>query len=81
MSGTIKLIAPYWADADTRGSGQVFYRQTTDPSLLVRATREIRTALHLSQNVTITNLLIATWRDVDHYYYRNSNKVKQQMQF
>ena len=44
LSGTNKIIAPYWADVDTRGSGQVFYRQTADPSLLARATSEIRTA-------------------------------------
>ena len=40
LNGTDKIIAPYWADVDTRGTGQVFYRQTTDPSLLARATSE-----------------------------------------
>ena len=74
LNGTDKIIAPYWADVDTRGTGQVFYRQTTDPSLLARATTEIRAAFSNSQNVAITNLLIVTWDNVG-YYYRKSDKV------
>ena len=72
--GTNKIIAPYWADVDTRGTGQVFYRQTTDPSLLARATSEIRAAFPESGNVTITDLLIVTWDNVG-YYYQKSDKV------
>ena len=68
------IIAPYWADVDTRGTGRVFYRQTSDPSLLARATSEIRTAFPESSNVTIINLLIATWNRVG-YYFRNTDKV------
>ena len=75
LNGTSKIIAPYWADVDTRGAGQVFYRQTTDPNLLARATSEIRATFSNSQNVTITDLLIATWDNVG-YYYRKSDKVR-----
>ena len=74
LIGTQQIIAPYWADVDTRGSGQVLYRQSTDPSLLARASREIQNAFPSSQNVNITNLLIATWDEVG-YYFRNSDKV------
>ena len=69
-----RIIAPYWADVDTRGTGNVYYRQTTDPSLLARATSEIRAAFHNSQSVTIRNLLIATWDSVG-YYSRRADKV------
>jgi len=69
--GTDKIIAPYWADVDTRGTGQVFYRQTTDSSLLARATSEIKAAFPRSQNVTITDLLIVTWDNVGYYYQKN----------
>ena len=68
------IIAPYWADADLRGTGQVFYRQTTEPSLLARATSEIRAAFNDSQTVTIRNLLIVTWDRVP-YHTRNVDKV------
>ena len=74
LSGSDQIIAPYWADADTRGTGQIFYRQSTDPSLLARASREIQSAFPSSQNVTITNLLIATWDEVG-YYSENDDKV------
>ena len=75
LSGNNKIIAPYWADVDTRGTGNIYYRQTTDSSLLARATSEIRAAFPESRNVTIKNLLIATWYKVG-YYYQNSDKVR-----
>ena len=74
LIGGQAIIAPYWADVDIRGTGQVFYRQTTDPSLLARATSEIRAAFPRSQNVTITNLLVTTWSKVG-YYFQKTDKV------
>ena len=69
-----RIIAPYWADVDTRGTGRIVYRQTSDPTLIAKAASEIRRGFPKSQNVTITNLLIVTW-DAVGYYYRNSDKV------
>ena len=74
LSGTYQIIAPYWADVDTRGTGQIFYRQSIDPDLLARASSEIQAAYPLSQNVTVTNLFITTW-DAVGYYYRETDKV------
>ena len=74
LSGTRQIIAPYWADVDTRGNGQILYRQSIDSSLLARASREIQEAFPSSQNVTIRNLLIATWDEVG-YYSQNDDKV------
>ena len=74
-SSSAMLIAPYWADVDTRGTGDVYYRQSTDPSLLARATSEIIAAFPSSRNVTIKSLLIATWFNVG-YYSRNADKVQ-----
>jgi len=70
------IILPFWADTDVRGTGQVLYRQTTDPSLLDRATSEIRAAFPMDEyfSVTITSMVIATWDSVG-YYYRHTNKV------
>ena len=68
------MIAPFWADVDTRGTGNVFYRQTTDPNLLARATNEIKSAFRTSSNTTITNLLIVTW-DAVGYYSQHTDKV------
>ena len=74
LSGTQQIIAPYWADVDTRGTGKIYYRQTSDPTLLVRATREIQQAHPDSQNTNITNLLIATWNAVG-YYFNKTDKA------
>ena len=74
MSGSDKIIAPYWGDADTRGTGQIFYRQITNTSLLDRVSRQLQTTYYLSPNVTITNLFIATW-DAVGYYYMQTDKV------
>ena len=69
-----RIIAPYWADVDIRGTGQIFYRQTTNATQLTRATSEIRAAFPESQSLTIQSLLIATWSGVG-YYFRNTDKV------
>ena len=69
-----QIIAPYWADVDTSGAGEIFYRESTDPGLLDRATREIRTAFPASENVTVQSLLIVTWNKVG-YYSSNTDKV------
>lgn len=41
LGNGLQLIAPYWADVDTRGTGQVWYRETDNRHLLDRAQREI----------------------------------------
>jgi len=69
-----KVIAPFWANIDIRNIGNVYYRETTDPSLLSRATSEIRATFPKSKNVTITSLFIVTWDSVG-YYYRHNDKV------
>ena len=74
LSGTQQIIAPYWADVDTRRTGQILYRQTTNATLIARTTNEIRASFPLSENVTIQSLLIATWSSVG-YYSLNFDKV------
>ena len=69
-----QAIAPFYANVDIRGTGNVFYRQTTDPYLLTRATNEIQLASLASTNATIKNLLIVTW-DAVGYYDNHTDKV------
>ena len=78
LNGTNKIIAPYWADVDTRGTGNIYYRQTNDSSLLARATSEIGAAFPESQNVMIKHLFIVTWDGVG-YYNKNTDKVLQSL--
>ena len=74
LSGTQQIIAPYWADVDTRRVGQIYYRQSTNPSLLARASKDIQRDLSLTHNIEIQHLLIATWNAVG-YYNRKTDKV------
>ena len=64
-----KYIAPYWADAGIARGGEVFYRQTTDPTLLQRATDEIRAAFSIQNDVTMKSLLIVTWYRTGYFTY------------
>jgi len=69
-----RMVAPFWANTDLRGFGEVFYRHTTDPGLLKRASSEIRNAFPQYFNITMKSLLIATWYKVG-YYESHDDKV------
>ena len=69
------FIAPYWADADLRGTGEVYYRQTRNPVLLTRATNEIQRAFSMSQDAIVTSLFIVTWEAVG-YFNHGTDKVR-----
>ena len=67
------IIAPYWADVDTRsGSGRVYYKQTTSIALRSRVARRVQ--MVYGENFTPTHLFIATWYHVG-YYNRHMNRV------
>ena len=55
------LVAPFWADVDTRIGGDVFYRETTDPNLLQQATDDVTATFVEQRNFKATWILIATW--------------------
>ena len=74
LSGDLQLIAPYWADVDTRGTGSVWYRESTDTQLLAKARDEIRAAFINQASFSPTSLFIATWDHVG-YYNRRTDKV------
>ena len=74
LSRNQSIVAPYWADVDTTGTGRILYRQTYNSALLARATDEIRAAFPTSQNVNVTSLLIVTW-DAVGYYDGHTDKV------
>ena len=70
-----KFIAPYWADVDLRGTGQIYYRQTKNPTLLARATKQMQKTLCFSQNLIVTSLFIVTW-DAVGYFNKHTDKVR-----
>ena len=76
MDGDRKIIAPFWADVDTRGGGgQVWHHQSRNETTLKRAAREIKVAYpQVPDDFKVTNLFIATWKEVG-YYNKNKDKV------
>ena len=78
---SIPMIAPYWADTDIRpsDSGNVSYRETSDPGLIARARSDIMRDPLLFPEVDFstflpTSIFIATWDHIG-YYNRHSDKV------
>jgi len=76
ISGSRVLLSPYWGDVDTRPSsgGFVYYRQTTDATLLTKARNQVRALFSAFSSFTPTFLFIATWDHVG-YYNRHTEKV------
>ena len=72
---SVPVIAPYWADVDTRGTGSVLYRLTTDPEIILRVRNEIAVAFpQLSTSFIAQEVVVATWDRVG-YYERQTDKV------
>ena len=71
-----RLVAPFWADVDTNGGGQVFYRETTDSQQLEQATTEVAATFVDHRKFRATWLFVATWYKVAFFGARNyTNKV------
>ena len=71
------LIAPFWADADTRdgrGTGHVYYRSTLNQTLLNRATEIVNTAF-TGANFVSEHLYVVTWFEVGYFGQPDNSKV------
>uniref|UniRef100_A0A914QUX2 NIDO domain-containing protein n=1 Tax=Panagrolaimus davidi TaxID=227884 RepID=A0A914QUX2_9BILA len=60
-----RMIAPFWADVDARNIGDIFYRQTTDTTVLQKAKRDISSVV--AGDVDLKWAFIATWKDVTYF--------------
>ena len=70
------LIAVFWGNVDTRGTGTVWYHGSTDNVLLSKASMDIRNAFPAQADAgfAATDLFIATWDRVG-YYSRHTDLV------
>ena len=67
------LIAPFWADVDTRGTGEIYFKETTDRELLDKANDVIQDTTHQAAGLSRFVpewMLIATWYKVGHFSSR-----------
>ncbi|VDI35130.1 Hypothetical predicted protein, partial [Mytilus galloprovincialis] len=70
-----RLIAPYLADTDTRKGGDVWYRESTNLTLLGEATGEIHEIFPEHFNFHAAWMFIATWDNVSFF---GSDSIGQQ---
>ncbi|XP_061593558.1 sushi, nidogen and EGF-like domain-containing protein 1 isoform X1 [Cololabis saira] len=62
-----RVVAPFWADIDNRRAGSVFYRESQDPSVLKRASDDVRVYFSEFPNFNATWVLISTWHQVTYF--------------
>uniref|UniRef100_A0A3Q2CMV0 Tectorin alpha n=1 Tax=Cyprinodon variegatus TaxID=28743 RepID=A0A3Q2CMV0_CYPVA len=67
LSDSRSFIAPLWADVHNGIRGDVYYRETTDPELLERATQDVRKHFKSMPGFTATWVFLATWHQVTFY--------------
>ncbi|XP_041030218.1 alpha-tectorin [Carcharodon carcharias] len=67
LSDGRSFIAPFWADVHNGIKGNVYYRQSTEPSILQRATKDIRKSFKDQTSFSATWVFIATWYKVTFY--------------
>ncbi|XP_038132397.1 uncharacterized protein LOC119777565 [Cyprinodon tularosa] len=66
MYGGRDIIAPYWTDLDNRQSGNIYYVQYTNGSILQQVTQDINSYFP-QVNFHATWIFIATWHKVPYY--------------
>uniref|UniRef100_A0A1X7UL16 Sushi domain-containing protein n=1 Tax=Amphimedon queenslandica TaxID=400682 RepID=A0A1X7UL16_AMPQE len=69
------LIAPFWADVDTRnGAGVVYYRETTASAIVSKVAQDVQLAFPGQPSFTAKSVVIVTWYRVG-YYEENNDKL------
>ena len=68
------VIAPYWADVDTLGTGSVYYRETSNTSIISTVASHVSNAFPSQSPFNPISVVIATWYRVG-YYSQRTDKV------
>lgn len=76
LSDSRSFIAPLWADVHNGIRGDVYYRESTDPELLERASQDIRKYFKNMPTFTATWVFITTWHQVTFYGGSQTTPVK-----
>ena len=61
------VVAPFWADVDTREMGDVWYQECNDDATLARVSQQINSAFPLQVPFTAQDTFIATWDQVGYF--------------
>lgn len=74
LNASIQLVVPYWADADTRATGTVFFRETNESEILSRAAYDVQMLSNNQTGFVPSLVFIATWDRVG-YFDNNADLV------
>ncbi|XP_076091868.1 protein mesh-like isoform X1 [Mytilus galloprovincialis] len=76
LASNKRLVAPYWADIDTSNGGIIWYRETTNSTLLQKASEEIQRLFPKQYNFKASWMFIGTWKEVAFYHADSIGKQK-----
>lgn len=76
INGSHKMIAPFWTDISIASEGSLWYRTSTDSSILQKGTRDIRTVFPSLNTFSATWVMIVTWDDVAEYGCSANGTIK-----
>nr|XP_009911479.1 PREDICTED: alpha-tectorin-like [Haliaeetus albicilla] len=61
------FVAPFWADVHNGIRGEIYYRESTEPELLRRASKDIRKHFRDMSSFSAIWIFIVTWEEVTFY--------------
>ena len=75
LSGGVPIVAPFWADVDTRGTGNIWVRESsTDTAAVEKVKAIVANAFIDLPEFTASEVIIQTWDHVG-YYNNKTDKV------
>lgn len=75
INGSFKMIAPFWTDISTLQVGSLWYRPTTDSSILQIGTNNIRNVFPTFATFLATWMMVVTWDDVAAFSCSNTSTI------
>eukprot|EP00105_Crassostrea_gigas_P046428 XP_019930576.1 PREDICTED: sushi, nidogen and EGF-like domain-containing protein 1 [Crassostrea gigas] len=75
INGSHKMIAAFWTDIDTDPGGSLWYRTSTDSSILQLGTNIIRTTFPSFVTFSATWMMVVTWEEVAAYGCSNTSII------
>ncbi len=74
LSTNIPVMAPFWADIDLQGTGEIYYRMSNNARDVQMAMDIITNAFPAESHFTPDDVIIVTWEAVG-YYFAKTDKV------
>lgn len=70
------FVAPFWADVHNGIRGEIYYRESTDPELLGRASKDIRKYFKDMASFSASWVFVVTWEEVTFYGGSSTTPVR-----